>query len=157
VLTVALAQVASGLMYPLNIGSYVLEQTRKQVPIFVSSGILITAIGIVLVRGWGAPGGAFALLLVYIIQAALLARMSQRLYHVAFEWARIAKVVGALGAAFLLVRVLGFVAAPLPFVPWVLPPLFVGAAVLALLALRFPNSGELAGVRAAVGRLARAR
>jgi O-antigen/teichoic acid export membrane protein len=156
VLAVALAQVASGLMYPLNIGSYVLEQTRKQIPIFVFSGILITIVGIVMVRLWGALGGAVALLLVYVAQAALLARMSQRLYRVAFEWGRIAKVLSALGTAFLLVRALDLVVSPLPLIHWLLAPLFLAAAVLALLAFRFPNPGEWASLRAAVGRLARA-
>jgi hypothetical protein len=153
---VALAQVASGLMYPLNIGAYVLEQTGKQVPVFVFSGILITVVGIVMVRLWGALGGALALMLVYVAQAVLLARMSQRLYPVAFEWRRIAKVLGALGAAFLLVRGLDVVASPLPLVHWLLAPLFLAAAVLALLAFRFLNPGEVASLRSVVGQLRRA-
>src|SRR5712692_3535311 len=52
-LVVALAQVAAGLMYPLNIGPYVLEETRKMTPVFVASSVLITILGIVLVRRWG--------------------------------------------------------------------------------------------------------
>ena len=132
VLIVAVAQVASGLMYPLNIGPYVLEQPAKQVPVFVASGILITIVGIVMVRWWGAVGGALALLLVYVVQAVLLARVSQRLYRVDFEWARLGRVVCAVGTAFLLVRVLGVLASR-PLVDWLLAPLFlaihVGVAV----------------------------
>src|SRR2546425_2938489 len=64
VLVVALAQVASGLMYPLNIGPYVLEKTSKMTPVFVASSVLITILGIVLVRQWSAIGAAVALLIV---------------------------------------------------------------------------------------------
>ena len=133
-----------------------MEQPAKQVPVFVASGILITIVGIVMVRWWGAVGGALALLLVYVVQAVLLARLSQRLYRVDFEWARLGRVVCAVGTAFLLVRGLGILASR-PLVDWLLAPLFVAAVILALMAFRFPDAGELANLRAAAGRLARAR
>src|SRR6266567_2342267 len=143
VLVMSLAIVASGLMYPLNIGPYVLEQPAKQVPAFVASGVLITVAGIAMVRRWGALGAALALLLVYVVQAVLLAKLSQRLYRVHFEWVRLGRVACAIGTAFLLVRVLGIFASR-PLADWLLAPLFLAAVILALLAFRFPDPGELA-------------
>jgi O-antigen/teichoic acid export membrane protein len=156
VVLVALAYVASGLMYPLNVGPYVLEQPTKQVPVFVTSGLLIAGAGIVLVRRWGALGGAVALLLVYLVQAGLLTRLSQRMYRIAFEWARVARVLGAVGAAFGLVWLVGRVAGS-PLVRWLLAPLFLATVVLALIAFRVPDPAELAQLRAAAARLWRAR
>jgi hypothetical protein len=142
-------------MYPLNIGPYVLGQTNKVTPIFVSSGVLITIIGIAMVRLGGALGGAIALLVVYAIQAFLLAKLSQRLYPVRFERRRVAKALGALAAAFLLVRSFQVVA-PESVMNWLRAPLFLAIAAFALIAFRFPEPTEISALRAAAARIVRA-
>ncbi len=156
VLIVALAQVASGLMYPLNIGPYVLEQTGKQIPVFIASGALITIVGIVLVQWRGPVGGALALLAVYIAQALLLAIVSQKLYPIRVEWTRLVQVVCALTTAFFFTRLLGQGASH-SLLALLLPPLFVGALVLTLIVLRFPDSAELSSLRRATAWLAGGR
>jgi hypothetical protein len=156
VLTVALAQVAAGLMYPLNIGSYVLEQTGKQMPVFVASGVLITGAGILMVRAWGALGAALALLLVYLAQALLLGRLNQKLYRVEFEWIRIARILCALGAAFIAVRALGLVASQPP-ATWLLAPAFLAIVAVTLFLVRFPDQAEISNLRAVADRLLRAQ
>jgi hypothetical protein len=155
VLIIGLAQVACGLMHPVIIGPYVLERTSTVTPVFVSSAVLITIIGIGMVRLWGALGAAIALLLVYLIQALLLARLSQRLYRVQFERARVAKAVCALGMAFLLVRLVAAASAH-TVIEWLLAPLFVAITIVALIVLRFPEPAEVSSLRAAVGRILRA-
>ena len=152
VLFVALAQVASGLMYPVTIGPYVLEQTGRITPVFLFSALLMTGIGTVLVRLWGATGGAASLLVVYIAQALALAWVSHKLYPIPFETARILKVLCALGAAFALVHLVGLVS-PHPSTTWFLPPLFVVAGLLGLIAVRFPDSGEMSHLRALGARI----
>jgi len=134
----------------------VLEQPRKQIWVFVTSGILVTGAGVALVQWLGAVGGALALLLVYLIQAGLLLRTSQRLFRVEFEWSRVAKVLWALGAAFVAVHLVGAAAAA-PVVNWLLAPAFLTLSVVALIVLRFPDPGEIAHVRAAATRFARVR
>ncbi len=146
VLVMSMAQVASGLMYPLNIGPYVLEQTSKVTPIFVLSTLLVTLLGIGFLRWRGVSGAAEALLLVYLIQALLIARTSQRLYRVRFEGARVIKVLIALAvglAAALVLRTLH----PFPATNWLLAPTFLVVVAVVLIASRFADPGELSGLR----------
>jgi len=151
---IALAQVASGLMYPLNVGPYVLEQTSKVTPVFVGSSLLITVLGIAMVPRWGAIGAAVALLLVYLVQALLLARVSQKLYPIAHEASRLPKLLGALVGAFL-VATLFREQASSRLATWLSVPLFIALAVFLLIATRFPDQGEVAGLRAALQRVRR--
>ncbi len=148
VLVMAMAQVASGLMYPLNIGPYVLEQTSKVMPIFVLSTLLITLLGIGLLRWRGVPGAADALLLVYLIQALLIARTSQRLYPVPFEAGRLLKVLAALSLGLTVALVLRALH-PFAATNWLLAPVFLAVVAVVLLSSRFPDIGELAGLRRA--------
>src|SRR5207247_9453270 len=148
VLTMAFAHVAAGLMYPLTIGPYVLEETSKVTPIFIVSMVLITLLGVLLIAWRGGTGAADALLAVYLIQALLLARLSQRLYRVPFEVARLAKVVFALAlglAAALWVHTLTSHKAA----DWLLAPLFLAVLATVLAVLRFAEPSELAAIRAA--------
>ncbi len=145
---IALAQVASGLMYPLNVGPYVLEQTSKVTPVFVASSLLITVLGIAIVPRWGAIGAALALLLVYLVQALLLAGVSQKLYPISHEARRLPKVLGSLGGAFVIATVFREQASS-RLATWLSVPLFLALAILLLIATRFPNQGEVAGLRAA--------
>jgi O-antigen/teichoic acid export membrane protein len=156
VLTVALAQVAAGLMYPLNIGSYVMEKTGRQIPAFVASGVLITVAGIAMVRVWGAFGAALALLVVYLVQALLLGRMNQKLYRIEFEWVRIIRALCALGTAFVVVRGLDLVTSSAP-VTWLLAPAFLATVAITLILFRFPDQAEMSSLRAVAGRLLRAQ
>jgi len=146
VVVVALAQVASGLMYPLDISPYVMEQTNRVTPIFVLSAVLITMLCLATIGFGGALGAAYALLLVYLIQAFFIARLSQRLYAVPFEWIRIAKIALSLLLASMGVIALRFVR-PDVMTPWLQIPVFVGLVAATLVALRFLDPSESAGLR----------
>ncbi len=152
VLIMAVASVASGLMYPLNIGPYVLGRTSRVAPVFIVSAVLVTILGIGMVRFWGALGAAVALLVVYLLQALLLARLSQELYPIRFEMLRTAKVLCALAIAFGIVRLL-HAARLWTALDWLLVPIFLAAIAAALVVLRFPDEGEIANVRAVLGRI----
>src|SRR6266511_4198530 len=94
----------------------------------------------------GALGAAYALLLVYLIQAFFIARLSQRLYAVPFEWIRIAKIALSLLLASMGVIALRFVR-PDVMTPWLQIPVFVGLVAATLVALRFLDPSESAGLR----------
>lgn len=99
---VALANVGSGLMYPVTIGPYVKEKTRKMVPAFVFSAVLSLGLGVAMTRWWGVMGASCSLLFVYVLQSFVLLKISNNLYPVKFETKRLVKIIMALGIAFLL-------------------------------------------------------
>jgi O-antigen/teichoic acid export membrane protein len=118
ILLLSFATVAMGLMYPVNIGPYVREQTTRMMPVFVASMALSLPAGWIFVRAWGVTGAALELLLVYLIQGLVLGYVSQRMYPVTIEWSRIARVLVVLVASHALTHSL--VGAALP---WWGPPL----------------------------------
>jgi O-antigen/teichoic acid export membrane protein len=143
----ALATVASGLMYPVNIGPYVREQTGLMSPTFVMAGVLVTGLGGLLTWLFGANGAATALLLVFLVQGVLLFRLSQRLYPIILERTRLLKVVLALAGAGAMARAVGL-QVPASDAGWVGLAVFTVLAPLMLVVMRFPEPGETAWVRA---------
>jgi hypothetical protein len=150
---VVLAYLASGLMYPINIGPYVTSATRKVLPVFMVSMVASVALGWACTVVFGGVGACLALLLVYLLQSALLARLSNSLYPLRYEWARLGKVAAALGAGYLLVAgytppISAFGAAA------VLWPVGVIALTMALLVLeRFLEKSELEELKTIFGKL----
>ena len=143
---VALANVSSGLMYPVTIGPYVKEKTRKMVPAFLFSGILSLAAGTLMTRWWGVMGASGSLLLVYLAQAWVLAKISHGLYPIQFESVRIAKSVVALGLAFPLVLILsrswgGWLSLTLA------PLLFISVSTLLLAVTGFFEKDEIRAIK----------
>ncbi|MGK2907970.1 MAG: lipopolysaccharide biosynthesis protein [Desulfuromonadales bacterium] len=96
----ALANVASGLMYPSTIGPYVKEKTRSVIPVFLFSGILSLVLGTVMTYWWGSMGACCSLLFIYLVQALVLIKISNSLYPITFETKRIAKGAMSLGVAY---------------------------------------------------------
>jgi O-antigen/teichoic acid export membrane protein len=130
------ANVAGGLMYPVTIGPYICEKTGRMVPVFLCSMLMSVVAGWVFVKAGGLMGAAAALLVVYLIQGLLLGYVSNGLYPIKIEWARIARVLIVLAAAYWCTRsVLGSAGA------WWSPGLLlavltVGALVVGLVPVR---------------------
>lgn len=146
VLTMALAYIASGLMYPLNIGPYVTEQTGRQTAVFVISAAVATLAGIPATFLGGAQGAALALLLAYGVQAALLSLLSQKLYRIPYEVGRLAKAGVAVCVAYLLTQAL-VERFQQGILPWLAAPVFLALSVLILVSLGFLDVGEVATLR----------
>jgi O-antigen/teichoic acid export membrane protein len=104
ILLTALATIVSGLMYPVNVGIYLLNRTSQVLPIFLTSAVSVLVVGSVMASLWGGEGAALSLLVVYVLQVFMLGRLNARLYPIAWEWARIVKGTVALLAAYFLVR-----------------------------------------------------
>jgi O-antigen/teichoic acid export membrane protein len=99
---VSLANVVSGLMYPLTIGPYVKGKTSSVVPTYFFSALFALIVGALMTRWWGGMGASCALLLVYLALSLALVRVSNKLYPVPFEKKRLGKLAAALGLAFAL-------------------------------------------------------
>lgn len=135
----ALANVASGLMYPVNIGPYVQESTYKVLPAFLVATAISLIIGVGMSYYWGALGASGALILVYLALAVFLARLSHRLYPLRYEWRRLGKVVFSLGGAFAILQVL---AQEVSLPPVLLPVFFMILSLVLLVFSRFLDARE---------------
>lgn len=153
VLIMALATVMSGLMYPVNIGPYVTAQTATQTRVFLASALVTTFAGLVGTLAWGPAGAAMGLLIGFTFQAAALARLSQRLYPIDFESARLVKAAAAFGLGVVAAGVVRRLVAG-PFGDWLLAPVFLAGAGGLLFILGFPLPGELSTLRGIVARVA---
>ena len=139
---VSLAYVTSGLMYPLNIGPYVKNATRTQLKPFVLSMFMSIIIVWPLTLSLKVVGAAVSLFLVYVLQSLLLGRLSNSLYKVEYEWARISKLLGAMAVGY---GVICFVPVSPHYglVALFWPILLVCVIALLLFIVRFPEKAEL--------------
>jgi len=101
------AAVAAGAFHPLNVGPYVMRQTRRVLPACGAATAASIVLGYCLVRAWRVEGGALASLLVYTLQAALIARVSQSLYPIRPEWRRICIAICVPILMFIFMRLAG--------------------------------------------------
>lgn len=131
ILLLAVANVGSGLMYPLTIGPYVCEKTGRMVPVFVVSMVLSIAIGWPMVAVASLTGAAVAMVVVYLLQGVGLGYVSHLLYPVQIEWGRIVRVVAILGASYYVTRCVAGANAP-----WWAPIVLLGLAIPGLFATR---------------------
>jgi O-antigen/teichoic acid export membrane protein len=77
------------------VGIYIEKRTRA-LPWITGTGALVeAALCFALVPAIGYPGGAWATLAAYAVMALVLLGYSNRIYTVRYEWARVARVLGA--------------------------------------------------------------
>ena len=100
----ALANVVSGLMYPVTIGPYVKEKTSTIVPIFIFSAAFVSFLGPIMTSSWGVLGAGYAVLIVYIFQGLFLFRLSNRIYTINIEIGRLCKTLFSLGMSYVLCK-----------------------------------------------------
>jgi len=136
---IALANLSCGLMYPLNIGPYVREATQKVLPSFLTATLLSIILGVTMTGLWGVIGASWSQLMVYLALAVFLARLSQRLYPVCYEWKRLGKAIGSLGGAYAAQRLL---LTNFNFSPAWGPLIFLLLAAILLVASRFLDARE---------------
>lgn len=134
----ALANVCSGLMYPMTIGPYVCERTGSMVPVFVGSMLLSIPLGWLLVQQHAIVGAAVALVVVYLLQGAALGWVSNQLYPVAIERKRIVGAVSIVGGAYIVTSQLAGHA-----VTWWSPFVLLAIAVPCLFAARVVVPSEV--------------
>ena len=104
---VLLAYVFTGAYVNFVVGVY-LEKKTKYLPYATGAGALVNvAANFALIPKFGITGAAIATLLSYIVMAVGIYFPSQRLYHVDYEWGRLARVVLAACAVVVSVLLLG--------------------------------------------------
>lgn len=137
-----LAYVISGLIYPINIGPYVLNKTYKVLPVFAISAITATILGWWMAFFWGVTGASITLVVVYTIQVIFLAKISQKLYFIIFEWSRLIKLFLAFICSFIVVQYFNILFASY-FNSLISFVMFITLVILILLVLKFPNEREI--------------
>jgi O-antigen/teichoic acid export membrane protein len=138
IMLLAVANVCSGLMYPLTIGPYVCEKTGRMVPVFFAAMVLSIVIGWPFVWMWSMTGAALALVVVYLLQGVALGWVSHKLYPVKIEWTRLVCVIAALGGSYAVTRQLVGANAP-----WWAPAILLGLAIPVLFVTRVLVLDEL--------------
>ena len=127
------------------IGIY-LEKKTKYLPFITGAGILGNVVGLyVLIPAFGFVGAAWARVLAYIIMAAALYFVGQRLYPVRYEWGRVLKMTMVVALFFFVGRSAAFMSS----IP--LKALLFLAYPLVLWGVRFFEKNEISAVRQMLG------
>ena len=104
---VLLAYVFTGAYVNFVVGVY-LEKKTKYLPYATGAGALVNVVvNFALIPKFGITGAAIATLLSYVVMAIGIYFPSQRLYHVRYEWGRLARVTLAACAVVVPVLLLG--------------------------------------------------
>jgi O-antigen/teichoic acid export membrane protein len=104
---VLLAYVFTGAYVNFVVGVY-LEKKTKYLPYATGAGALVNVVvNFALIPKFGITGAAIATLLSYVVMAIGIYFPSQRLYHVQYEWGRLARVTIAACAVVVPVLLLG--------------------------------------------------
>ena len=85
----------NGLSVNFSAGVYIRKRTRYLPAITGSAALANIALNFALAPIWGIWGAAWATLGAYMVLAALMYRVSRRLYPLQYEWGRVALAVGA--------------------------------------------------------------
>ena len=148
---VLLAYVFTGAYVNFVVGVY-LEKKTKYLPYATGAGALVNVVAnYVLIPRIGIMGAAIATLLSYIVMAIGIYFPSQRLYHVPYEWGRIARLVGAALAAFLIYSVLDLEPASLYGI--IIKAVICLAFIVLVLLLRVFDRADLEQTKAAISRM----
>jgi O-antigen/teichoic acid export membrane protein len=148
---VLLAYIFTGAYVNFVVGVY-LEKKTKYLPFATGAGALVNvAANYVLIPRLGIMGAAIATLLSYIVMAIGIYFPSQRLYHVRYEWGRIARLSAAALIAFLAYSVLH----PEPGSAYgiIVKFLICCAFVVLVLLLRVFDRSDLEQTKAAISRM----
>lgn len=97
----ALSNLASGLMYPLNVGPYVKDSTYKVIPVYTFTSVVSLLFVWAMTYFYGVNGACLALLATYLLQALLLNRLSNSIFYIKKEWSRITKASVAMLISYL--------------------------------------------------------
>ncbi len=104
---VLMAYVFTGAYVNFVVGVY-LEKKTKYLPYATGAGALVNVVvNLALIPKFGITGAAIATLLSYVVMAIGIYFPSQRLYHVEYEWGRLARVTLAACAVVVAVLLLG--------------------------------------------------
>jgi O-antigen/teichoic acid export membrane protein len=153
ILMVSMAYLASGLMYPLNIGPYVLEATTRVIPVFVIAMISSIILCWILTVRFGAIGSSWALLLVYLFQSCLLARLSNSMYKIQYEWRRLLRLIIVLLFVYLVISSISVHLTNRILLNLLWPPVIIVFISFLLFLVRFPEKTELQELRTVLSRM----
>jgi O-antigen/teichoic acid export membrane protein len=91
---VALAYALNGIQYCVAPGVHIAEKTRLLTITTVAGALLNLGLNFVLIPSWGMMGAAWATALSFLLVAIATVGISQRYYHVAYDYRRLAKILG---------------------------------------------------------------
>lgn len=141
----ALSNIASGLIYPLNIGPYVKEVTYKVIPVYATSTAFATLLTGLLSYKYSMIGACSAILLTYLMHSYLLMRLSDKLYPIKRDILRNIKVVFSLSAAYF---ICAWIQNYLPtYFKYFSPAIFIFIVTALLFLLRFFKQGEVQTIK----------
>ena len=141
---ILLAYLFNGIYVNLQAGMYIAEKT-KYFPVVTGAGALVNvAANLLLIPRLGIIGAALATLASYMVMAAVLHHFAQKYYPIAYEYGKLAKMLGIVfltGATYYALLFRGGVQ------PWQRVAL-LGAFVAALFAMRIVKKEDLGKLRA---------
>jgi O-antigen/teichoic acid export membrane protein len=148
---VLLAYVFTGAYVNFVVGVY-LEKKTKYLPYATGAGAIVNvAVNFALIPKFGLMGAAIATLLSYVVMAIGIYFPSQRLYHVSYEWGKIARLAIA---AFVAVAAFLLLHLEPATTSGVLTKLAVcGGFVLLVYVLRVFDPADIAQTKAAISRM----
>jgi len=105
-------------MYTNFIAGIYIKERNKVLPYITGLGALVNvAVNCLLIPKIGIMGGAIATLAAYAVMALAIYRESNKVYPVAYEWGRVAKLFVVVGLGYGIERALvlgGLISGPLP-------------------------------------------
>jgi O-antigen/teichoic acid export membrane protein len=133
---ILLAHIFDGVYANLMVGIYLKKQTRKLPLVTGTAAIVTIAANLLLVPTYGMMAAAWITLAAFVLQAALLFVVVNRIYPVSYEWSRILKLTVLFAAIF-------FIGYSIFENNWWIRILLLAFIPLGLVLLRFFDEREL--------------
>jgi O-antigen/teichoic acid export membrane protein len=127
------------------VGIY-LEKKTKYLPFLSGAGAIINvAANFLLIPRIGILGAALSTLLSYIVMAVGMYLVSQRFYHVEYEWSKVGKIVGLTMVLFVIFRFIH--PEPINFAGIIVKIVIVISYICGLVMLKIIDAKEIAGIK----------
>jgi O-antigen/teichoic acid export membrane protein len=142
---ILLAYVFTGAYVIFVVGIY-LEKKTKYLPFLSGAGAIINvAANFLLIPRIGILGAALSTLLSYIVMAVGMYLVSQRFYHVEYEWSKVGKIVGLTMVLFVIFRFIH--PEPINFAGIIVKIVIVISYICGLVMLKIIDAKEIAGIK----------
>ncbi len=140
-------------MYTNFIAGIYIKEHNKVLPAITGIGAGVNIVtNIVLIPIMGIMGAALATLFAYMAMAAAIYRQSQKVYPVPYDWARVGLLAGVVLLGYVVERLITMSQILTGSTTLLLLRALIFGVVVLILFARFFSKGEIAAIRALVGR-----